>query len=155
VRGVLLSGEAYREACRLAEAAYPEEACGFLLAARAAAANEDGRRRSVARVLATRNRASGDLERRYLIPSEDLARAEDAAEERGEAVVGFYHSHPDRPVRPSAPDHDHAWPWFTYLILSIVRGRFERAMAYELDSETARLAVVPTSIAQAGARSAR
>jgi proteasome lid subunit RPN8/RPN11 len=34
-------------------------------------------------------------------------------------VVGWYHSHPDHPSRPSGYDKDHAWPWYSYIIVSV------------------------------------
>jgi len=37
-------------------------------------------------------------------------------------VVGFYHSHPDHPARPSAFDLEHAWPFYSYVIVSVEDG---------------------------------
>ena len=37
-------------------------------------------------------------------------------------VLGYYHSHPDHPARPSVYDRDHAWPWYSYVIVSVERG---------------------------------
>jgi hypothetical protein len=36
-------------------------------------------------------------------------------------VVGWYHSHPDAPARPSEFDREHAWPWYSYIIVSVQR----------------------------------
>jgi proteasome lid subunit RPN8/RPN11 len=33
--------------------------------------------------------------------------------------MGFYHSHPDHPVRPSQFDLEHAWPWCLYVIVAV------------------------------------
>ena len=41
----------------------------------------------------------------------------------GQEIVGYYHSHPDHPARPSAFDTEHAWPWYSYLIVRIDHGR--------------------------------
>ena len=34
-------------------------------------------------------------------------------------LAGFYHSHPNHPARPSAFDLEHAWPNFSYIIISV------------------------------------
>jgi proteasome lid subunit RPN8/RPN11 len=40
----------------------------------------------------------------------------------GGELLGFYHSHPDHPARPSQYDLDHAWPTFAYIIVSVASG---------------------------------
>ncbi len=37
----------------------------------------------------------------------------------GELVLGFYHSHPDHPARPSETDRLHGWPFYSYVIVAI------------------------------------
>ena len=37
-------------------------------------------------------------------------------------VLGYYHSHPDHPARPSQYDLDHAWPTFAYVIVAVAAG---------------------------------
>ena len=37
-------------------------------------------------------------------------------------VLGFYHSHPDHPARPSEYDRAWAMAWYSYIIVSIIRG---------------------------------
>jgi proteasome lid subunit RPN8/RPN11 len=37
-------------------------------------------------------------------------------------LVGFYHSHPDHPARPSQYDLDHAWPNLSYIIVAVAGG---------------------------------
>jgi proteasome lid subunit RPN8/RPN11 len=36
--------------------------------------------------------------------------------------LGFYHSHPDHPALPSGYDLDHAFPFFSYVIVSVQKG---------------------------------
>ena len=45
--------------------------------------------------------------------------AEQKASELGGDLLGFYHSHPDHPARPSQYDLDHAWPTFAYIIVAV------------------------------------
>ena len=46
-----------------------------------------------------------------------------ARRELGGELLGFYHSHPDHPARPSQFDLDHAWPTFAYVIVAVAAGR--------------------------------
>ena len=57
---------------------------------------------------------------RFLITPEDYRKAENAARKEKLDVIGFYHSHPDSPSIASKYDLDHAFPWFSYLIVSIM-----------------------------------
>ena len=59
---------------------------------------------------------------RFLIDPLDQLRVEKDARARGLEVLGYYHSHPDHPARPSIYDHEHAWPWYSYVIISVERG---------------------------------
>ena len=52
-----------------------------------------------------------------------MFRAERYAAKAGLDVVGYYHSHPNAPARPSGYDLDHAtWPGLSYPIVSVVDG---------------------------------
>ncbi len=59
---------------------------------------------------------------RFLIDPRDQIRVEKDARARSLDVVGYYHSHPDHPARPSNYDREHAWPWYSYVIISVDRG---------------------------------
>lgn len=37
-------------------------------------------------------------------------------------ILGYYHSHPDHPARPSNYDREHAWPFYSYVIMSVGQG---------------------------------
>jgi proteasome lid subunit RPN8/RPN11 len=112
---------------RHAEEAYPRECCGVLVGREAG----DGRR--VTRTVRCANAAAGDAGARYEIDPRDLLRAARAARERGEAIVGFYHSHPDHPARPSAADLAEAcWPGCSYVITSVERGRAGETASFRL-----------------------
>ena len=47
-------------------------------------------------------------------------------------VLGFFHSHPDVAAVPSDYDRNHAWPWFSYLIVSVQEGESEEARSWVL-----------------------
>ena len=63
--------------------------------------------------------------RRFLVRPQDYRAAERRATEQGLELIGFYHSHPDHPARPSQYDLDHAWPVFSYVIVSVRRAAAE------------------------------
>ena len=58
-----------------------------------------------------------------MVRPSDYRLAEQRAGELGGELLGFYHSHPDHPARPSQYDLDHAWPTFAYIIVAVAAGR--------------------------------
>ena len=119
--------------CEHASREYPNECCGVLLG------TGDGQAKEVRAVEAVRNLRNGsrraeellpleaperESERnRFLIDPDDLRRVEQDARARGIETVGFYHSHPDHPAKPSAYDRDHAFPWYSYVIIAVEAGK--------------------------------
>jgi len=61
--------------------------------------------------------------RRFRVSDKDYMMSERRAGELGGELLGFYHSHPDHPARPSQYDLDHAWPNFAYVIVAVAAGR--------------------------------
>lgn len=72
---------------------------------------------------------------RVLIPPKDVMRAERYAREKKLDVVGYYHSHPDHPARPSQFDLDHALPVWSYIIVSILQGKAVDVRAWEMEND--------------------
>jgi proteasome lid subunit RPN8/RPN11 len=111
---------------------YPNECCGILLG------RADGEDKEVREVVPLKNLRqdaaeaekllpleSPELEserNRFLIDPRDQIRVEKEARAKSLDVVGYYHSHPDHPARPSNYDREHAWPWYSYVIVSVQRG---------------------------------
>jgi proteasome lid subunit RPN8/RPN11 len=109
----LLLGETVAGAIRRhGEETYPHECCGALL----------GRDRRVDAVVALPNTTEEGPRRRFLVRPSDYRLAEARARELGVELLGFYHSHPDHPARPSQYDLDHAWPTFAYIIVAVAEG---------------------------------
>jgi proteasome lid subunit RPN8/RPN11 len=108
---------------RHAERDYPAECCGVLLG-RVVVDNE-GEHREVAETRACANaRVKEDGHNRYAIAPQDLIAAQREARERGLAIVGFYHSHPDHPAQWSTTDFAEAhWLGCSYVITSIEHGK--------------------------------
>ena len=95
-------------------AGYPNEICGVLLG------REVGGHKTVADLLPIDNQfESEERYHRFLITPQDMLRAEKTARAQALSVVGFYHSHPNAEAVASAYDRDHAWPWYSYIIVSV------------------------------------
>jgi len=92
---------------------YPYECCGLLLGRFGA----DGK--VVQETYPISNAREESAKRnRFLIEPEELMRGERYARSKDLEVVGFYHSHPDSPAVPSQYDLEHAWPTYSYIIVS-------------------------------------
>jgi len=149
VRSVRLPASLLAEMRAHARATYPEECCGFLIGL-AKEAKPPGERTIVALERAD-NRFTGERVRRFLIPPDDVRSLERRLESTERAVVGFYHSHPDHPTRPSQFDQEHAWPWYTYLVLSVTESGTPAVGAFELDSDSQTFREVRLTIPEAEA----
>lgn len=113
IRALTINTEAAGDVRRHGEETFPHECCGALVGA-------DGR---VAAVVPLPNTTEEGPRRRFLVRPSDYRLAEQRAAELGGELLGFYHSHPDHPARPSQYDLDHAWPTFAYVIVSVMSGR--------------------------------
>lgn len=76
--------------------------------------------------------------RRFLVRASDYRMAESRATSSGRELLGFYHSHPDAPARPSQYDLDHAWPSFFYVILAVEQGRPAAMTCWRLGADRSR-----------------
>jgi proteasome lid subunit RPN8/RPN11 len=124
------------------EAAYPEEGAGFLL-------GTDGATREVTAILCLPNeREDGARHNRFLIGARDYVRAEMEAEDRGLALVGVFHSHPDHPNRPSEFDREWAQPYFSYLITSINGGQAAGSRSWRLSEDRSTFSEEPVATAE-------
>ncbi len=98
-----------REAAR----AYPAEGCGALLGPDEAAVSE---------ILPLANTEASAPRTRFTVSPLDYLAAEDGADARGLKLLGFWHSHPDHPARPSPTDRAYAWPGLLTLVIGVERG---------------------------------
>src|SRR5215218_4483030 len=96
---------------------YPYECCGLLLGRFSA------EEKVVTETYPISNAREESAKRnRFLIEPEELMRGERYARSKDLEVVGFYHSHPDSPAVPSRYDLEHAWPTYSYIIVSTREG---------------------------------
>jgi proteasome lid subunit RPN8/RPN11 len=111
---------------------YPDECCGIILGSEVdgaklvrelAPVRNLRRDHAMAQESLPLARPGAESERnRFLIDREEVHRVESRARTRGLEIVGYYHSHPDHPARPSDYDREHAWPWLSYVIIRIEEG---------------------------------
>lgn len=126
-----------------AAAAYPYEGCGALLGIA-------GTRPHVTAVVPIPNSEAGTPRVRFEVSPRDYLRVEEEADRRGLALLGFWHSHPDHPARPSVTDRKYAWPGLLTVIVS-VRSRVPGDVgAWEIASAEAPF--VPVSLRERAAR---
>ena len=110
---------------------YPNECCGIMY-------GRDIAGRRIVEQLEAVDNAFDAAERyhRFTITPQTLMRAEKTAGATGQMVLGFYHSHPDHPARPSEYDREHAWPFYSYVIVSIAKGEPLDMTSWVLDEQT-------------------
>ena len=101
---------------------YPHECCGALI----------GRDGEVTATVPLPNTTEEGPRRRFLVRPSDYRQAESGADAAGAELLGFYHSHPDHPARPSQYDLDHAWPNLSYVIVSVMAGAAEDLRSWKL-----------------------
>jgi proteasome lid subunit RPN8/RPN11 len=111
------------------EQTYPYEGCGVLIG------RANGEAKFVEEVRPTENARLDSRHNRYLIPPDELLRVERDARSRGLEVLGYFHSHPNAEARPSQYDLDHAWPWYSYLIVSVKAEKAEALNAWVLKDD--------------------
>jgi len=116
-----------------AERAYPNECCGAMLG------HNQGRNKVVTDAVALENSFAGDQNARYELKPEDLLAADKAARARGLDVIGIFHSHPDCDAYFSETDLKNSCPWYSFVVLSVQKGKFDHANSYlpDLDQTSA------------------
>ncbi|MFQ5915899.1 MAG: M67 family metallopeptidase, partial [Nitrospinota bacterium] len=102
---------------------YPYECCGFLVgrAEQAGASVRGDRKVVIEEALPTENMNRERAHDRYEIHPLAYKRLEDSLTGTGREILGFYHSHPDHPSRPSVTDLEFfgGWPGYIYVIVGV------------------------------------
>ncbi len=128
---LIIRSVAYESLRRHGEETYPFECCGALLGRLTDA------RREVEAVVRCSNTRVDRPEDRYNIDPKELLSVQRQADERGLAIVGFYHSHPDHPARWSQTDLAEAhWLGCSYVITSVEEGHAARTCSFVLAGAT-------------------
>ena len=111
---------------------YPNETCGAMLGV-------DGEGdREVRALFPLVNRRDDSPRNRFSVTADDVRGAEKAATQQGLELIGWYHSHPDHPASPSEFDREHAWPWYSYVIVSVALGQPQDLTSWRLVDDRSR-----------------
>ena len=135
---------------------YPNECCGILLG------HAHGEQKQVQEVIPLKNLRLDAARAQELLPLESPGResernrflidpleqlhVEKGARQRSLDVLGYYHSHPDAPARPSEYDREHAWPWYSYIIVSVERGEPGEITSWVLSGDRSRFGSEPMEV---------
>jgi proteasome lid subunit RPN8/RPN11 len=130
---ISVSDEKLAEMRAHGERDYPYECCGLMLG------RFEHELKQVLETYAISNAREEEAKRnRFLIRPEELMRGEKYARERGLEVIGFYHSHPDDVAVPSQYDLEHAWPTYSYIVMSVEKTRAVDLRSWEMESDRSR-----------------
>jgi len=109
------------------EETYPHECCGVLLG------RFDDDSKTVSRIARCDNTRADSPHNRYNIDPKELIRIQSEGRERGEDIVGFYHSHPDHPAQWSATDLAEAhWFGCSYVITTVEKAKATLTNSFNL-----------------------
>ena len=96
-----------------AASAYPHEGCGALIGPAPGDVRE---------TLALPNQNEDSPRTRFAVGPQDYMAVEAEADARGVRLLGFWHSHPDHPARPSTTDRRYAWEGLLTVVIAVDRG---------------------------------
>jgi proteasome lid subunit RPN8/RPN11 len=126
-----------------AESTYPEECCGVILG------DISSECKTVVEIIPTENAwnsetandfvdgdANHSKERRYTISSREMLHLQKSARERNLNIIGIFHSHPDYPAVPSEFDRNCAWQEYSYIIVSVEKGKAGDINSWVLDDNS-------------------
>ena len=112
----------------IGEKGYPFEICGFMF-------GKAGEKRTVTEIFECGNLNKLKPETRYDMDPKDYMKGEALARQKGLDVVGIFHSHPDHPDKASETDRQAAWPGFSYVIMSIQKGKYASMKSWVLNDK--------------------
>ena len=116
------------------EEAFPEECCGAMFG------RVDGVKKLVNKLVRLDNKwedtQTETKYRRFKVGPDDYQYLESMAKKEQTTLLGFYHTHPNHPAVPSETDALYAWPFFSYIILSVKNGVSDDCFSYLFDFDT-------------------
>lgn len=131
--------EAIRAAARTA---YPHEGCGALIGSPGG---------PVVETIELPNREVDQPRVRFTVSPSDYLAVEEAADRRGLALLGFWHSHPDHPARPSETDRRYAWPGLLTVVINVTSGETGEITVWEVADHEAPFEEVELIVAEPAA----
>jgi proteasome lid subunit RPN8/RPN11 len=137
---VTLLAAARAEIDREGAAAYPYEGCGALLG------RYDEATPRVVRTIPLPNTEAAAPRIRFAVSPKDYMHVEAEATRLGLDLLGFWHSHPDHPARPSVTDRAYAWEGLLTLVLAVAKGAAGELTAWEIRGLEAPFTEVPIAL---------
>ncbi len=128
MKRIIINNELLEKICRHAGQSYPYECCGIIT----------GRNRSLKEALDAHQVANLNRDRthdRYELDPQGFQKIDARARAKGLSVLGFYHSHPDHPSEPSEFDTQRAWEGYSYLIVSVEKGKAAQVQSWTLNEQ--------------------
>ena len=126
-----------------AESTYPEECCGVIFG------HIYSDRKTVVEIIPTENAWNPDTasnfpdsnpdlsrKRRYTIAPQDMLQLQKSSREKNLNIIGIFHSHPDYPAIPSEFDRNCAWQEYSYIIVSVQKGKAGDINSWVLDDRS-------------------
>lgn len=125
-----------------AESTYPEECCGVMIG------DLSSESKTVVEVIPTQNawnREANDFQdgdanhsrkRRYTIAPREMMQLQKSSREKNLHIIGIFHSHPDYPATPSEFDRSCAWQEYSYIIVSVIKGKAGEIYSWVLDDNS-------------------
>lgn len=114
-KSIKLTKEAYEHIVEHAKETYPNECCGVLI----------GNSMTEKKVFYSQRGTNLNKERafdRYVMDPREINLADKEARSQSLELMGFYHSHPDHPDRPSEYDREMGQAGYSYIIVSVNKG---------------------------------
>ena len=124
-----ISKTVYEEILNHAKESYPHECCGVLVGG----IFQD---RKIFESHRATNAHTDRAPDRSLIHAQELNLIDKMARSQGLDVIGFYHSHPDHPDKPSATDREWAQHGYSYFIISVQGGKETSVKSWAIEDET-------------------
>ena len=128
-----------------AEKCYPHECCGLILGQITANSDQiaveliptenawNDRSAETFEEIETADQPVTTPERRYTIDPQVFIQAQKRGRARDLSIIGIYHSHPDHSAIPSEFDRLCAWSQYSYIIVSVKRGKATDVQNWRLD----------------------
>lgn len=130
---IVVAASALRTIVSAAKARYPEESCGLLIGRRESDGVANGRI-VVSEAREGANVAPEPRRKRFEIDPRLRLQTMRALGHGPEAIVGHFHSHPDRPARPSRTDIERAYePELIWVITAVAGGRAVETAAFRIE----------------------
>jgi proteasome lid subunit RPN8/RPN11 len=128
---ILLDEKTIRDIRQHGEAEYPQECCGMLLGRLLS----DRTKKIEECLLLSNARENSARHNRFLITPVEFMKCDRIARSKQLDILGIYHSHPDHPAAPSDYDREHAFPFYSYVIVSVANGKAEELTSWELEED--------------------